>query len=66
MLRDERTCDVLQLADMYNADVNCTADVAAAELQLWFRELVAQPDNSRPKTLSMHFACVMGRYTAVH
>ena len=32
----------LLLAETYNADISCTADAAAAELQLWFRQFVAQ------------------------
>ena len=48
-LSDEHRRDILQLAETYNADISCTADAAAAELQLWFRQLVAQPDDRRPK-----------------
>ena len=48
-LSDEQRRDILQLTETYNADINCTADAAAAELQLWLRLLATQPDNRRPK-----------------
>jgi len=45
---DSQRRDILQLAEIYNQDINCTADAAAAELQLWLRHLAALPDGTKP------------------
>ena len=42
----------LLLAETNNADISCTADAAAAELQLWFRQLVAQEAEKRCRCIS--------------
>jgi len=53
--------DILQLADMYNEDINCTADTAAAELQLWLRHLAALPDGKKPMNAVDAFYMCDGR-----
>lgn len=60
----DQTRDLRHLADMYNADINCSTEVAEAELQLWYNHL-GLLDKPPANALDAFCACDRDRLPAI-